>query len=62
MKLSTTWRGRGGGSGASESGVRIQARLGNAMWLRFMGLWLQDCPQLEWQGPALEERPILKTP
>src|SRR5436309_4092501 len=50
-ELSTSWRGSGGGPGASESGVRIQAR-----WeMRcggLHGLWLQDARSSERQGPA----------
>src|SRR5947208_8140066 len=53
-ELSTSWRGSGGGPGASESGVRIQAR-----WeMRcggLHGLWLQDARSSERQGPALDE-------
>jgi hypothetical protein len=53
-ELSTSWRGCGGGWGASESGVRIQAR-----WeMRcggLHGLWLQDARSSERQGPAFEE-------
>ncbi len=53
-ELSTSWRGSGGGPGASESGVRIQAR-----WERrcggLHGLWLQPARSSERQGPAIEE-------
>jgi hypothetical protein len=53
-ELSTSWRGSGGGPGASESGVRIQAR-----WeMRcggLHGLWLQDARSSERHGPAFEE-------
>ena len=53
-ELSTSWRGSGGGPGASESGVRIQAR-----WeMRcggLHGLWLQDARSSDRQGPAFEE-------
>src|SRR2546421_12144058 len=53
-ELSTSWRGSGGGPGASESAVRIQAR-----WERrsggLHGLWLQDARSSERQGPAFDE-------
>ena len=53
-ELSTSWRGSGGGPGASESGVRIQAR-----WeMRcggLHGLWMQDARSSERQGPAFDE-------
>jgi len=53
-ELSTSWRGSGGGPGASESAVRIQAR-----WeMRsggLHGLWLQDARSSERHGPAFEE-------
>jgi len=53
-ELSTSWRGSGGGPGASESGVRIQARWemrGGGLH----GLWLQDARSSERQGPARDE-------
>src|SRR5437764_7912557 len=53
-ELSTSWRGAGGGPGASESAVRIQAR-----WeMRsggLHGLWLQDARSSERHGPAFDE-------
>src|SRR2546421_1955948 len=53
-ELSTSWRGSGGGSGAGESGVRIQARwemrCGGGQWT-----WVVDARSSERQGPALEE-------
>ena len=53
-ELSTSWRGSGGGPGASESGVRIQGRWemrGGGLH----GLWMQDARRSERQGPAFDE-------